>query len=94
MPNESFPMMTAMIDIAIIALAKRTDPLTERINAGETLTNSETKQLIHDLFNLASIMKTAASAIDTAMDEIEGQGREIATMKALLGLSESEKAGK
>lgn len=94
MPNESFPLVTAMIDIAILALAKRTDPLTERVNAGETLTVSETKQLLHDIFNLASIMKTAAQAIDTATAEIEDQDREIATMKALLGLSDTEKAGK
>lgn len=94
MSNESFPMVTAMIDIAILALAKRTDPLTERVNAGETLTNLESKQLVHDIFSLASLMKTAAQAIDIATAEIESQDREIATMKALLGLADSEKAGK
>ncbi len=94
MPNEPSTIMSAMIDIAIIALAKRTDPLTERVNAGEVLTISETKQILHDLFSLASLLKTAAEAIDTAMDEIEDQSREIAVMKALLGLSDTEKAGK
>lgn len=94
MSNTSFPMVTAMIDIAILALAKRTDPLTERVNQGEILTNTETKQLIHDIFNLASLLKTSAEAIDTATAEISDQDREIATMKALLGLSDSEKAGK
>lgn len=92
MTNTSFPMMTEMINIAIKALAKRTDPLTERVNAGETLSNDETKQLIHDIFNLASIMKTAATAVDAAIAEIEDQDKEIALMKALLGLSDSEKA--
>lgn len=94
MPNEPFPMLTALIDIAIIALAKRTDPLTERINQGEILTNLESKQLVHDIFNLASLLKTAAQSIDTATAEIIDQDREISVMKALLGLSDSEKAGK
>jgi hypothetical protein len=92
--NESFPVMTEMINIAIKALAKRTDPLTERVNKGETLTNSETSQLIHDIFNLASILKTAAIAVDAAIEEMETQDKEIALMKTLLGLSESEKAEK
>lgn len=94
MPEKSFPMMSAMIDIAIIGLAKRTDPLTTRVNAGEVLTNLESKQLVHDIFNLASLMKTAAQAVDAAMDELDVQAKEIETMKALLGLSDSEKAGK
>jgi len=94
MTNENFPMVTAMIDIAILALAKRTDPLTIRVNAGETLTTSETKQLLHDIFNLASLLKTSAQAIDTATDELDRQDKEITLMKALLGLSDTEKAGK
>lgn len=94
MTNSAAPIMTAITDIAIIALAKRTDPLTSRVNAGEVLTSLETKQILHDLFNLASLLKTAAQAVDTAVDEIEKQGREIALMKALLGLSDTEKAGK
>lgn len=94
MPNESFPMMSAVMDIAIRALANRTDPLTSRVNAGETLTNLESKQLLHDIFNLASMLKTAGEAIDVAMEERDNQKKEIALMKALLGLSDSEKAGK
>ncbi len=94
MSNESFPMMSAIIDIAIAALAKRTDPLTTRVNDGEVLTNLESKQLVHDVFNLASLLKTSAQAIDAAMVEIESQDKEIALMKALLGLTDAEKAGK
>lgn len=94
MTNSPAPIMAAVTDIAIIALSKRTDPLISRINAGEVLTNAESKQVMHDLFNLASLLKTAAQAVDTAVDEIEKQEREIALMKALLGLSDTEKAGK
>ena len=94
MSNESFPMVTAMIDIAIGALAKRTDPLVARVNAGETLTNLESKQLCHDIFNLAGLLKTSAQAVDAATAELSAQDREIATMKALLGLSDTENAGK
>lgn len=94
MLNESFPIMSTMIDLAIRALAKRTDPITARVNAGETITNLEAKQLVHDIFNLASLMKTAAEAVDAAMAEMEAQDKEIETLKALLGLSDSEKAGK
>jgi len=94
MTNESAPIMSLIMDIAIRGLAKRTDPLTDRVNKGEILTNLESKQLVHDIFNLASMLKTAAEAVDAAMVQIEDQGKEIAVMKALLGLSDSEKAGK
>jgi hypothetical protein len=86
--------MTEIVIIAIKALAERTDPLITRINQGETLTNQESKQLAFDLYNLANMMKTAAAAVDAATEEIADQDKEIAIMKALLGLSDSEKAGK
>lgn len=94
MTDNAFPIMTTMVEIAIASLAKRTDPLIERVNAGEILTNEETKKVLHDLYNLASMMKTAAQAVDAATVEITEQDREIETMKALLGLADTEKAGK
>lgn len=94
MTNSPAPIMAAIVDISIIALSKRTDPLISRVNDGEVLTNSEAKQVMHDLFNLASLLKTAAQAVDAAVGEIETQEKEIAIMKALLGLSDTEKAGK
>lgn len=94
MTNSPAPVMAAVVDIAILALSKRTDPIISRINEGEILTNLEAKQLAHDLFSLASLLKTAAEAVDAAMVDLEAQEREIALMKALLGLSDAEKAGK
>lgn len=94
MTKNSFPIMTEMVNIAIAALAKRTDPLITRINQGETLSNEESKQLAHDLYNLANMMKTAAAAVDAATAEISDQEAEIKVMKQLLGLSDDAKTGK
>lgn len=94
MTNSPAPVMAAVVDIAILALAKRTDPLITRVNEGEILTNLESKQLVHDLYSLASLLKTAAEAVDAAMVDLEAQEKEIALMKVLLGLTDAEKAGK
>jgi hypothetical protein len=79
--------MSGITNAAILLLAKRTDPLIARVNAGETLTNDESKQVFHDLYNLTSMMQTAAAAIDEATAEIDALDRDNATMKTLLGLS-------
>lgn len=86
--------LSDLIDVSIRALSDRTDPLISRVNDGGTLTNAETKQVLIDLYKLTSIMKTSAVALDEANKEIKTRDIEIALMKVLLGLDDSQKSEK
>jgi polyhydroxyalkanoate synthesis regulator phasin len=92
MTNPLDLAVTVIIDSAIRSLSERTDPLITRVNEGGTLTTAETKQILHDLFKLAKVMKASAEAITLASDKIGEQEKEIEILRALLGLGEPKKA--
>jgi len=93
MTNPLDLSLTSLINTAIVALAERTDPLITRVNEGGVLTNAESHQVFHDMFKLTTIMKASATAIEAAQGELAAQDKEIAMMKVLLGLTDSQKAG-
>lgn len=99
MTNPNSATITNLINAAIVALSQRTDPLITRVNEGGVLTNAESKQVFFDMYKLTTIMKESAVAIGASMDELDRldaeilvKDKEIALMKALLGLDDTEKA--
>lgn len=86
--------LTALNQIALIALAQRNDPLITRINAGETLTNAESAQMATDLYKLAEIMKVSGKIIAEYEAELTAKDAAIETMSVLLGLNPEDSTAK
>jgi hypothetical protein len=78
-----------LIQSALKSVKERTDPLIDRVNAGEPLNLVQSHSVLNDMYNLVNVVIESNNAMNTLQAKVDEQAKEIETMKALLGLSDT-----
>lgn len=93
MTNPISLLANMMVKLALEAVKERTDPLIDKVNAGEGLTHTESHQVLQDIHGLTNVVIESHKLANDLQSRLDEQDKEIATMKALLGLSDSAEEG-